>query len=209
MARSPIQHERAGLLTPRERLWQAARKLRSFTVSELQDVVKPIVNLETCESYLKWLAKSGFLSSTGPVRNSKAKFAEARYTVTQDSFEAPRVTRSGGQVTQGLATLAMWRAMKALKEFDHIDIQKSASVGDCVVQPQSAKAYVNALARAGYFRVVHPPKLGKQAKPARYRLVKDTGVHPPAITRRKAVFDRNTGVFADLETAQEVCDGLE
>lgn len=206
MARKPIQHELVGMLTPRERIWQAARRLRSFTVSELQDATKPVVNLETCESYLKWLAKAGVLSSTGAARNAKAKFEEARYTLLKDSLDAPRVTLEGQRVTQGIATLAMWRAMKALKEFDHHDIQRASSIPDCQVKPQTAKSYVAALARAGYFRTVRPSKPGT---PARFRLIRDTGVHAPAVTRRKVVFDRNTGAFSELQTAQEVCDALE
>ena len=69
-----------------------------------------------------------------------------------------------------------------------------------------ADTYVNALSRAGYFRTMRP---SKPKVPAQYRLIRDTGHQAPAITRRKVVFDRNTGAFAELQTAQEVCDGLE
>jgi hypothetical protein len=48
----------------------------------------------------------------------------------------------------------------------------------------------------------------KPGVPARYRLVRDTGAHAPAITRRKVVFDRNLGEFSYQESEQEVCDGL-
>lgn len=207
MARKPIQHELVGMLTPRERTWQAIRRLQTFTVLELQDAIKPVVIYETCESYLRWLVKAGYVKSSGVQRRgAKSKFEELHYTLVKDAFEAPRVTRAGGLVTQGIATLAMWRAMKALGEFDHLDIQRAASVGDCQVKAQTAKSYVNALARAGYYRTVRAAKPGT---PSRYRLVRDTGAHPPAITRRKSVFDRNTGEFTWEQSAQEVCDGLE
>lgn len=207
MARKPIQHELVGMLTPRERVWQAIRKLREFSLLELQDAIHPVVAFGTCESYLQWLGKAGFIESSGEqVRSAKSKWQELRYRLKKDAFEAPRVTRAGGLVTQGIATLAMWRAMKALGEFDHVDIQRASSVGECQVKSETAKAYVNALARAGYFRTIRASKPGT---PSRYRLIRDTGAHPPAITRRKSVFDRNIGKFTWEQSAQEVCDGLE
>ncbi|RSZ35099.1 MULTISPECIES: hypothetical protein [unclassified Variovorax] len=206
MARKPIQHELVGMLTPRQRLWQTMRKLRSFTVMELQDKTSPVVNLWTCKTYVQWLAKAGYLAAEERDAGSAALFQEFTYRVIKDSFEAPRVTGEGGKVEQGVATLAMWRAMKVLRQFDYLDIQRAASVGECQVSQQSAKAYVNALSRAGYFRTTRP---SKPKVPAQYRLIRDTGAQAPAITRRKVVFDRNTGEFSNLETAQEVCDGIE
>lgn len=206
MARKPIQHELVGMLTPRQRLWQTMRRLRSFTTMELQDKTTPVVNLWTCKTYVMLLEKAGYLASTAASGDGSSRFQEFTYRLIKDSFDAPRVTDEGGKVDQGIATLAMWRAMKVLRQFDYRDIQKAASVGTCQVTLQSAKAYVNALGRAGYFRTMRPA----QAKqPAQYRLIRDTGAQPPAITRRKVVFDRNTGEFAQLETAQEVCDALE
>jgi len=90
--------------------------------------------------------------------------------------------------------------------FDYIDIARAATLGTLVVKPQTAKSYVLQLARAGYLITMRPSKPGT---PARYRLDKNTGMHAPAITRLKVVFDRNTGQTANLQTAQEVCDELE
>lgn len=205
MARKSIHLERVGMLMPRERIWQAVRKLGTFTVSELQDATHPVVNLETCEDYLQSLAKSGHLTLHKAPRAPGAKYIEATYALAKDAFEAPRVTVAGGAVSQGVVTLAMWRAMKALREFTHADIQVAASVGTCQVTPHTAKSYVNALARAGYFRVV---QAAKPNTPARYRLIRDTGAHPPAITRRKAIFDRNVGEFTWQQPEQEACDDL-
>lgn len=209
MARKPIELEMAGLLTPRERVWRAIRKLRTFTMLQLQDTALPLVPWHSVKCYVQWLRQAGYIAAIGTQgkKRNGQDFDEVQYRLVKDSFEAPRVTRTGNKVTQGTATLAMWRAIKTLKEFDFHDIQRAASLGEhCLVPANSAKAYVNQLALAGYFRVLVKSKPGTAT---RYRLVRDTGAHAPAITRRKSVFDRNTGTFTWQQTEQEVCDGLE
>ncbi|MGE0333201.1 MAG: hypothetical protein AB7P37_21180 [Ramlibacter sp.] len=214
MARKPIELEVSGMLTPRERLWAAARKLREFTLVEWQDATKPVVRLDTCETYLRSLVKAGHVVATEPPKlaSSRKGFAQSRYRVAKDTLDAPRVGRDGAKVVQGGATLAMWRAMRVLKSFDYHDIQRAASMpaglGNqvLVVSPQTAKTYVSLLARAGYFKLLTAAKPGTAA---RYRLANYTGAHAPAVTRRKTVFDRNTGNFMWQESAQEVVDALE
>lgn len=210
MARKPIELERAGMQTPRERLWSAARKLRRFTLMQLQDATKPVVRFDTCETYLRCLVKAGYLAA-GPVQRRKVGFGEAEYELVKDCLDAPRLDRDGKAVTQGLATLAMWRAMQILKSFDWQDVQRAATLpagrGAAVqVTAQTAKSYVNVLGRAGYFKTMQEAKPGT---PARYRLVRNTGPHAPAVTRRKVVFDRNAGEFAWQESEQEVVDATE
>lgn len=208
MARKPIELERAGLQTPRERLWAAARKLRRFTLMQWQDATKPVVRFDTCETYLRALVAAGYLQVVDKPRRPGRGFAEAEYQLVKDSLDAPRLDRQGQPVTQGLATLAMWRAMQVLKTFDYQDVQRAASLPGASVKvtDQSAKTYVNALARAGYFKTVSESKPGV---PAKYRLMRNTGPHAPAITRRKVVFDRNAGEFMWQESEQEVVDATE
>lgn len=207
MARKPIELERAGMLTPRERVWQAVRKLRRFTQLQLQDATKPVVRFHTCETYLTCLVAGGYVRPTAPQRRgTKQHYEEQTYELVKDTLDAPRLTRDGKPVTQGLGTLAMWRAMHILKTFDWQDVQHAASLPSATVSGATAKSYVNALAAAGYFTTVQEAKPGT---PARYRLVKRTGAHAPAITRRKTVFDRNKGEFTWQQSEQEVVDGLE
>lgn len=207
MARKPIELERSGMHTPRERLWAAARKLREFTLTEWQDATKPVVIIETCESYLDCLVAGGFLKPGPRQRTANGgAFAEVRYRLVKDTLDAPRLDRGGRPVTQGAGTLAMWRAMNILKTFDWHEVQRAASLPDFEVTASTAKSYVKALAVAGYFQTVQPAKPGTAA---RYRLVRKTGRHAPAITRRKTVFDRNEGKFVWQESEQEVVDGLE
>lgn len=205
MARKPIEHERVGMLTPRERIWQAVRKLRTgFTTKDLDEVLRPMVKKDTLNSYLCGLVAAGYLTTERPASELGVRGTHV-YTLFKDSFEAPRVSKSGKPVTQGLATLAMWRAMRALGTFDHGDIAKSASLGSTQVSLAVAKAYVLQLHKAGYFRIVKPSSPGV---PARYQLVRYTGAEPPAVTSRKCVFDRNLGKFTWEAAEQEVCDDI-
>lgn len=205
MARKPIHLEMAGMRTPRERMWAAIRSLRKFTCMQVQEAVgRPFPSIDSIQEYLFALTRNGYLKSLG--RSSRFG-EECRFELVKDAIDAPRFNKAGHPATQGLATLAMWRAMKALKEFDYLDVQKAASLGEaCTVTANTAKSYVLALSRAGYFRTVREAKPGV---PARFRLVRDTGAHAPAITRRKAVFDRNVGEFTWQQSEQEVCNGLD
>lgn len=207
MARKPIELERSGMLTPRERLWAAARKLRTFTLMQWQDATKPVVLFATCETYLDCLVAGGYLKPIdAPHQRPRGGFGEVRYQLVKDALDAPRLDRKGKPVTQGQGTLAMWRAMQILKTFDWHDVQCAASLPHAPVKAQTAKSYVKALAAAGYFQTLQESKPGTAA---RFRLVRRTGAHAPAITRRKVVFDRNKGEFAWQESEQEVVDGLE
>jgi len=208
MPRAPIEVEVRGLRTPRERIWTAVMALKKgFTAKSVQDACNPMVSFTAVKDYMAELVAAGYIAKSGggaPLRGVVRD--EIQYDLVKPQLEAPRLSH-GKPVTQGLGTLAMWRAMKVLaKGFDYRDIAKAASLNGLEVKPEAAKSYVNALARAGYFAELRKAQPGT---PARYKLVKNTGPHAPAITRRKCVFDRNTAQFAELETPQEVCDGLE
>jgi hypothetical protein len=210
--RKPIEHEVRGLRTPRERVWAAIRALKKgFTTLTVQDACKPMVLLTCVEDYFDELEAAGYIKRVGPgdrVAGRAPCIIDGRkFDLVKNQFDAPRLNKGGKAVTQGTGVLAMWRAMKVMQRgFDHNDVAKAASQDGFVVKVATAKTYLLALARAGYFQQLKPAKPGT---PARYRLLKNTGPHAPAITRRKCVFDRNTGTFAELETPQEVCDGIE
>lgn len=205
--RKPIQEELAGLMTPRERIWRAIRQLRTgFTSSDLQaQIQQPIRNNTVC-SYLSGLVAGGWLQTVTPDASVSGKGRSRIYSLSKDSFEAPRVDKQGRPVTGGMATLAMWRAMRVLDTFDYADIARAASLGHVQVSRQTAINYINRLHAAGYFRVVQP---GQPGRAARYQLVRYTGAHPPAVTRRMGIFDRNLGEFTWQQPEQEVCDGIE
>lgn len=212
MSRAPIEVETRSLMTPRERVWAALMALQKgarFTKTSLQDRCNPMVRWTVLDDYLPALELAGYIRRVGGHPPGARTLAEPiTWELVKECAEAPRLDKAGQVVTQGLGTLAMWRAMKVLKSFDYHQLVRAASMPPLEVKPESAKTYVNLLARAGYLQELRPSKPGT---PAVYRLKPgmNTGPHAPAITRRKCVFDRNTGSFAELETAQEVCDGID
>ncbi|MFM9902161.1 MAG: hypothetical protein ACKVOT_14210 [Polaromonas sp.] len=211
--RQPINVELRALKTPRERVWEAMLTLSapphrgSFTKTAVQDYCEPMVTWTGVDDYFKDLEKAGYLKRVGGSASAPGVVGTPiEFELTQRPGVAPRVSDRGAKVTQGSGTEAMWRVMKILPTFDYRDVAEAATLGDLVISAQTAKSYVVHLARAGYLATVRPSKPGT---PARHRLERNTGMHAPCITRLKVVFDRNTGEFAELQTAQEVCDGLE
>lgn len=208
MSRKPIEVETRSLLTPRERVWDAIKRLqKDFTVAAVQDACMPMVSFGIVKDYMDDLGKAGYIcrSKSATKLRGSAMSAPEFYLVEGRPHDAPRLS-NGKPVVQGLGTLAMWRAMRVLKVFDYHQIADAASMNSLVVRPSTAKTYLRLLAQAGYLAVVKP---GTPGTATSFRLLKNTGPHAPAITRRKCVFDRNTGSFAELETAQEVVDGLD
>lgn len=207
--RQPIQFEMRGLMTPRERIWRAivACDAKGLPLHRalVQDHCEPMVRFTAVDDYFDDLAAAGYIKQDGTRAPKAGKLGITHlYRLVKPSPTAPRVDAQGKNLPTS-NTAAMWQAMKVLAVFDYTDIAKAATLGTCIVKPTTAKAYVNTLARAGYLM---PTRAAKPGTPARYRLHNNTGPQAPAITRLKTVFDRNTGSFAHLQTAQEVCDGL-
>lgn len=201
MARKPIQLERTGLRTPRERMWGCMQQLGRFQRTMIEDAAHP-AGRAAVQSYIDGLSKAGFIRALPGAR----RFSATTWEVVRRQAQAPQLDREGRELQPSLGTLAMWRAMKVRKSFDADQIATDASQGGVVVKVSTANTYIKHLAAAGYLRVEVASKPGKKA---RMRLVKDTGPRPPAITRAKVVFDRNTGELVTVQTAQEVADGLD
>ncbi|WP_454908408.1 hypothetical protein [Variovorax gossypii] len=208
--RKPIEYERRGMQMPRERMWDAILKLRKgFTAWDVQDATQPVVGFDATRDYFVELETAGYIKRTGggELTGHGARRTRPTFDLVKVSNTAPQLSR-GKKVTQGTGVLAMWRAMKILRKgFSAQDLANAASIDGVFTVPRiTADSYAHALAKAGYLAPLAKPKTGVAT---RWRLVRDSGPHAPAITKRKGVFDRNTGTFAELETAQEVCDGLE
>lgn len=201
MARQPIQIERTGQRTPRERLWAAMLKLGRFTAVQLHETAYPATP-RTVQSYIECLSKGGYIAPAADDPQLTCRF----WQVVKRQPRAPMLDKHGQEVKPALGTLAMWRAMKVRKVFDAAQIATDATQGGVSCTLATAKAYVTVLLRCGYLRVDAKSKPGTLA---RLRLIKDTGPLPPAVTRAKALFDRNTGELLLAQTAQEVGDGLD
>lgn len=200
MARRPIQIERTGQRTPRERMWAAMLKLSRFQPVQLHAEAHP-ATARAVQSYIECLSKGGFINA---VDEAPTKYR--LWEVIKRQARAPMLDREGKELKPALGNLAMWRAMKVRKVFDAGQIATDATQGGVSCSLASAKAYVTVLLRCGYLRVDAKSRPGTLA---RLRLIKDTGPLPPAVTRAKALFDRNTGELLLAQTAQEVGDGLD
>lgn len=206
MPRKPIHLEQAGTLTPRERMWTAMRKLGTFSPTQVEDEAHP-VTLEAVLGYVAALVKAGFVRQVkAQARGGAGRLTHTQYVVERPVATAPRLNAQGLESRAPLGVIAMWRAMKVRRSFDAGQLAADATQGDVTCSLQTAKWYVKLLKRAGYLAMERESAPGRLE---RYRLIRDTGPLPPAVTRAKVVFDRNTGELVPVQTAQEVADALD
>lgn len=205
MARKAARLERAGALTPRDRMWSAIRTLsvRPFSAVEIQFIANlwaPVdgqSHLDSVASYLEGLSKAEppYLNR---VRDDGLRSELLLYELVRDvGVEAPRVTKEGKPVTQGLGNELLWGAMKALREFDHAElvaaVAEAAGKAGISVSGETAKTYCTWLERAGYIALAAPATVGRSKARYRFNRARNTGPRAPLITKRKEVIDGNTG----------------
>ena len=202
--RRPAKLERAGALTPRDRIWAA---IRAFGLADSWSVAEIMVlseqRADTVLSYLRGLEKAGYIrrpeariapprTAARPVARPRREFAV--FCLVRDiGVEAPRVGADGKPVTQGIGREQLWRAMRILRgDFNWCELVAAASTERHVVSMDEAKTYVKFLARAGYLVLM---RASRGTQPARYRFMRarDTGPRAPLIARDKSVMDGNTG----------------
>ncbi len=197
--RRPARLERAGALTPRDRIWAAMRGFgvnNAFSIAEIMLLSGQSDN--TAFPYVKGLALAGYLVQDAPRPLDRPRRELQWYRLVRDiGAEAPRVDAGGQAVTQGRGRDQMWRAMKATREFDYRALALAASTEQHVVSVREAKAYCLSLKAAGYLQVVTPATRGAHPTPERLRFVRtrDTGPRAPLITRERQVMDTNTGAI--------------
>ncbi|MFG1318038.1 hypothetical protein [Xanthobacter autotrophicus] len=125
------------------------------------------------------------------------------YRLARRPVEAPRLERDG-TVSPPTGQQQMWNAIRALKAFNFVEVAHAASTDTRQISSSTAKAYVNALGRAGYLSVLHAGKPGV-ATLWRLKPSMNTGPIAPAIMRTKFVWDANRAqVVGAAEPAAEV-----
>ncbi|MGC0151220.1 hypothetical protein ACPRNU_02025 [Chromobacterium vaccinii] len=192
-ARKPAHLEMVGGKNKRQRIWEYIRQSREgFAVSEA--AWKAHVDGDTTRTYFQSLENGSYITVINPVRGPQE---EKRYRLERDTgLEAPRLTRSGQPVTQGLAQEQMWRAMRILSgDFSFPELAALASTPEVAVSPAAAQCYLKHLAKAGYVTLVQKSmsRVGTGRTPSRYRFSTSryTGPRPPMIQRSKSVYDPN------------------
>jgi hypothetical protein len=199
MARRPARLERAGALTPRDRMWSAIRALNGPTMTGSLFSAAEIAYLsqqhhDTVQSYLQGLAAAGYIerheADRPQGRPLRALFQH--HLVRDVGVDAPRVTTEGKPVTAGQANELLWTALKVLREFDCAALMQAVHDAGGNVSIRTVKTYVTFLTRAGYLAIAAASRPGTQARYC-FNRAHNTGPRAPMITRDKEVMDANTG----------------
>ncbi|GAB2182642.1 hypothetical protein DLREEDagrD3_28650 [Denitratisoma sp. agr-D3] len=200
MPRKPVHLTYVGGKGPRQRIWDAIRKIggkgATFTEDDIWSATEgreTDIDTGLVRDYRRGLVAAGFLSLVAP---HKDRYVKAVYRLAIDAgVDAPRVRRDGTPVTQGLAQEQMWRTLRMHKgDINARELAAYASTQDIPVNEVAAGDYLRNLHLANYLRCTaqaqpnanrHVPKL------ARYQLVSDTGPRTPMVQRTDAIYDPN------------------
>lgn len=204
MPRKPAHLELAGGKGPRQRIWEGIRRLASasdaaFTEGDIWDATESAErDIETgmIRDYRRCLVKAGILAVARPHGDRRAP---AAYRLVLDlGVEAPRLRKDGTPVTMGLAQEQMWRTLRMLKgDTNARELAAHASTPAVPVDEVAANKYLQALHCASYLQCTRPAERIKGrgsrggVRPARYRLVTNTGPRPPMVCRTDAIYDPN------------------
>jgi len=210
--RRPAVIERAGTLTPRDRMWAAMRSLQgtptcSWSPLEVQFLANARagepVHVDSVITYLKGLARAKppyveLVISHFPVGRKRVELH--LYRLVRDvGAHAPRVTEEGGEVTQGTGRQQMWNVARQMRgDFSWRDLAHRASTRAHPIAPAEARRYLLHLAQAGYVRSFAARRAlgrGNGALPGRVEFVRsrDSGPRAPLVTKLRQVMDANTG----------------
>lgn len=146
------------------------------------------INKSTIRTYLRCLAAAGILEKIDHPERAGQRDAVTWRLARDEGYYAPRVTRDGRPVIQGLGVEYMWRAMRHLKEFTPRDLAAHATLDDVSVSILTAKSYISMLMSCGYLTCIQKANAHRQAT---YRLTRNTGPLAPQVQRIKQVFDPN------------------
>jgi DNA-binding transcriptional ArsR family regulator len=177
-------------------MWEALRALGAASVAELARASR--TSESAVRAYLQCLARGGYVErrrerSETRLRRAQGPVLTIHRLVKDCGVEAPRVSEAGRLITKGRLSEQMWRTMKILGEFDMFELAGAAGLDPSEIDPNYAKRYAIALARAGYLALTAP---GGPHHPARFRFLRamNTGPEPPRIRQGgKAVYDPNLG----------------
>lgn len=206
--RKPARLERAGAMTPRDRMWAAIRDFgmgNTFSVAEIMLLSEQ--RADTALPYIGGLSKAGYLveGNERPTQRPRREFRW--FSLVKDvGVEAPRVDANGKPVTQGIGGEQMWNAMRAMKgDFTARELAVTASTEHHAVAHATAQRYARDLAHAGYLHIAKESTGGRGSE-RYYRFIKsrNTGPRAPMITAEKQVMDGNTGeIVIDLKALKK------
>lgn len=195
MARKPARLERIGALTPRDRMWAAMRDFGDFSPAEIVAAtgLDPLAVIR----YFKGLASAQppylQLVASRPARRPRRDLC--RYALARDvGVDAPNVSPGGIPIKVGAANEQMWVAMRAMREFDYLELAMTASTPEHPVKPESAKKYAYCLMLAGYLHIARDAA-GRAKARYRFNKARNTGPRAPLVCADRSVMDANTGAI--------------
>ncbi|WP_051445390.1 hypothetical protein [Desulfocurvus vexinensis] len=184
MSRQPIDRQAAqGAPRGQAYMWAVMMALAEFTISDVAD--RTNAGRDTVRDYVVRLERGGYLARTG--LRGEGRYEAVVYRVDRKCREYPRLRKDGTECPPTKRE-SMWRSMRMLGEFGYRDLTVTASTAATPVADIDAKDYLKHLYRAGYLKVTAP---AHGNRPARYRLIRNTGPKPPKVQRIRQVFDPN------------------
>lgn len=176
MACKPM-HKRSNLAS-RQAVWDAIRRLGTFTVRELRD--ETLLGVDSVRDYVAGLEAAGYLVQYVRLNNE----ARSWKLIKDIGSDAPRVRKDGTPVTQGQGRENMWQAMRMMRAFTAKELAIHARTPGCHVEESTAEDYARHLWHAGYLR---------REKDGSYLMLPTayTGPRAPMIQRTKVVWDPN------------------
>ncbi len=166
----------------RSKIWRHIRCGDVFTITSVSEATG--VNRSTARSYIKALAKGGFLKVIPCDRHIE-------YVLINDTgVEPPRFDPTGKAVGIATGRKRLWDTMRRLTTFTPRDLSVTASLPDAPVSLDAADRYCGWLLKGGYLRITDG-SMGA-GKDTTYRFVWDTGPREPVIRRLIQVIDSNT-----------------
>lgn len=94
----------------------------------------------------------------------------------------------------------MWASMRVLGNFTPVEIHAAILQRHPDITDKAVTTYCQNLLKAGYLRVIQTAKIG--SRPARYKLINDTGPLPPEVKHKQVIIDGNDGKVAHVSGAQ-------
>lgn len=198
-SRKPAQLEMIGGKSSRQRIWEELRKQKGeFEMYPLARAAN--VDDETLKTYLYCLTAGGFVEVVKRKRYDKTIYRR----IKDNGVEAPRLTRKGEPVKQGLISEAIWRTLRIQDQLDARVITNYVEAAGHETTMAYVKRYLGSLKKAGYLQVVRKGNTHSRLEIIRLKPGMDTGPRAPQVQRVKTVYDPNLNQVMHCEDPEEL-----
>jgi predicted transcriptional regulator len=198
-SRKPAQLEMIGGKSSRQRIWEELRKQKGeFEMYPLASAAN--VDDETLKTYLYCLTAGGFVEVVKRKRYDKTIYRR----IKDNGVEAPRLTRKGEPVKQGLISEAIWRTLRIQDQLDARVITNYVEAAGHETTMAYVKRYLGSLKKAGYLQVVRKGNTHSRLEVIRLKPGMDTGPRAPQVQRVKTVYDPNLNKVMHCEDPEEL-----